>query len=67
MTDEKLIADQAREIASLKEVVSEYEAGTSDIIRMLVCVGGPLNDNKLEFNPEQLKFIQGICDVLEGS
>ena len=52
-----LIANQAREIAELKEELSEYKEAMQKLHNMMVCIGGPLNDNVLSFDKEQLAFL----------
>ncbi len=54
MSDEKLIADQARKIAKLEKMVSDYTESHKAIYNIIYCVGGPLNDNKLEYTGAQL-------------
>lgn len=63
--DDKLIADQARKIAELEEKVNEFNAICGNIHSILFCVGGPLNDNKLGFTPEQQKVFFRISEQLE--
>lgn len=62
MTDMKLIARQAKDIAELRERVTAYEQSAMRIRLMLVCIGGPLNDNKLRYTPEQLVIFARIED-----
>lgn len=53
MTETELIAKQALEIATQKELISDLVQRLSDIRKMLICVGGPLNDNALKYSKEQ--------------
>lgn len=49
-----LIAEQALEIRSLTQENNELRERLSSIRKMLICVGGPLNDNKHNYSKEQL-------------
>lgn len=57
MTKNKIIVKQLRKIAKLKKARKAYEKRVSNFDNSLHCIGGPLNDNKLEFTKEQLEFI----------
>lgn len=65
MTDMELISRQAREIAELQDRVTAYEQSARRIHMMLVCIGGPLNDNKLHYTPEQLVVFAKIEDEVK--
>lgn len=65
MTDTEVIAHLARELAKYQDRCNRYYDGLEEAHALLVCIGGPLNDNKLEFNKDQLKFLQNLCHVLE--
>ena len=65
MTDEELIARQAKQIAELTDERDDLRACISKAICHMVCVGGPLNDNKLKFTSEQQKVFQAILNELE--
>jgi len=60
-----LIARQALEIAELKEQVANYQAALKDIKMILVCIGGPLNDNVLGYSRKQLTTFYNIEEVLD--
>lgn len=60
MTESELIAKQALQIANLEERLNECDSRLDSIHRMLVCIGGPLNDNVLQFNGPQLKLLHRI-------
>ena len=67
MTLEKiLIADQQLEITSLKNKVKAFEEDFKKIHSMLICVGGPLNDNREQYNNEQLKIFFKIHLLTES-
>jgi len=65
MTEAELIARQAKQIAELEEHVSDLTLRTNRAILHIVCIGGPLNDNKLQFTNEQLKVFSSILAELE--
>ncbi len=65
MTDTEVIAYLARELAKSQERCARYLEDIEEAHGYFVCIGGPLNDNKLGFNKEQLKYLQKICHALE--
>jgi len=65
MTDNEIIARQVRQIVELNDELVKLKDGIRKAIMHMVCVGGPLNDNKLKFTPEQQKVFQTILDELE--
>lgn len=60
MTELELIAKQALQIANLEERLNECDSRLDSIHQLLVCIGGPLNDNTLMFNGQQLKLLRQI-------
>lgn len=54
MTDNELIARQAKQIEELRDQVAIMEGQIATAISHMVCIGGPLNDNKLMYSKEQL-------------
>ena len=54
MTNEELIARQAKVIAELTIRMSELESMIERARGQMYCIGGPLNDNKRGYNKEQL-------------
>lgn len=65
MTDKEVIANLAKENLELKDKVAAQRKALEDIVSSLVCVGGPLNDNVLEFDKEQCKFLWNIKILAE--
>lgn len=65
MTDDEVIAYLARELAKSQERCARYLEDIEEAHGMFICIGGPLNDNKLGFNKEQIKYLQKICNALE--
>lgn len=64
---DRLIAAQAEEIFALNEICNKHVENSRKILNMLVCIGGPLNDNKHKYNKEQLAIFVRIMDVLGGA
>jgi len=65
MTDDEIIAAQAREIIGLRGEMREMRNAMNRVVIQIVCVGGPLNDNKLHYTPQQLVIFKKIVDELE--
>jgi hypothetical protein len=63
-TDE-LIADQAKQIYNLEKICTQYMKNVSTVKKMFFCIGGPLNDNKHQYNKEQLQIFFRILETLE--
>ncbi len=62
MTNEELIARQAKELEELKDKLKSREKDLRSIKMELICIGGPLNDNVLLYSKEQLKPFFRIYD-----
>lgn len=63
-----VIARQARQIESQKEYIERLDSAIKASLVLMVCVGGPLNDNKKSYSPTQLVDfwkIHNTLDVLE--
>ena len=63
-TDE-LIADQAKQIYVLEKLCKQYLENVRTVNKMIYCIGGSLNDNKLQYNKEQLQIFFRIVEELE--
>lgn len=61
-----LIAKLLEENYDLGELIKDCKESLNRIVNNFVCIGGPLNDNMLEFTKEQRKYLQGILDIAEG-
>lgn len=59
----ELTARQALKIESMERAMKGYRKMVDDIQMVLYCVGGPLNDNVLDFNKEQRKLLHEIADL----
>lgn len=66
ITDEELIALEARKIIELDANILQAEGRLRRIKMQLICIGGPLNDNFLQYSKEQLKPFFKIQDILDG-
>ena len=66
MTDKQLIAQQAKEIAGLKETVYNYKNNCKQALGYLICIGGPLNDNRDGYNKKQLLPLFKIQELLRA-
>ena len=64
MSDDELIAKQQREIEALKEENKRFVEAFDKIEMVLICVGGPLNDNKLGYTEKQLNPFFKILDLI---
>ncbi len=66
MTEAELIARQAKEIAELRDVVADLEDRAEKALLHMICIGGPLNDNRLLFTKEQRAVFHRIERELRG-
>jgi len=66
LTKDELITKQALEIERLKELVTISDDKLLDINRIICCIGGPLNDNKLKYTNEQLTPFWKISKLIEN-
>jgi len=64
--NEKVIADLSRKNLELTERVNDLEKATRSIDTVLYCIGGPLNDNILEYSNKQLATFFRIKDLIRG-
>lgn len=65
MTDDEIIANQARKIEEMGETIKKYEESRNKIRMILYSVGAPLNDNFLQYSKEQLMPFFEIADEVE--
>jgi hypothetical protein len=54
MTDDQIIAQQARTIIKLQTELNDKRQSLRNIGNVLYGIGQPLNDNKLKYTKEQL-------------
>ena len=64
MEEVDLIARQALRIAELEEKVEEYAIAEETIHKIIYCIGGPLNDNNLEYTHIQMGNFAHISNAL---
>lgn len=64
-TEEQVIADQAKQIYILEKLCKKYIENIKKVNKMIYCIGGPLNDNKHQYNKEQLQIFFRIVETLE--
>jgi hypothetical protein len=65
MNDEILIAQQARKIAEIEEILASYHNAREKIRMIIYCIGGPLNDNKLQYTKQQMVDFGRIINELD--
>lgn len=66
MTKDELISKQQLEIEALKKRLKLATQDKDEIISILVCVGGLLNDNFLQYSIEQRKPLHRILELAEN-
>lgn len=64
MTEEQLIARQAKQLEELRDEVADLKARASKARLHIYGIGGPLNDNRLMYSPAQMVTFQRIADEL---
>jgi hypothetical protein len=52
--EDQLIADQAKQLWDANERIKRMKYCLDTINKSLICIGGPLNDNNLNYTNEQL-------------
>ena len=67
MDDQQVIARQAAKIERLEAEIGSLKAGISRARSHIVCIGGPLNDNKLGFSREQMMTFYRIKEALDDA
>ena len=65
MTKDKLIAKQQRKIEKMKKQLAVNQHVLQDIQLSFICIGGPLNDNRLQFNSAQIAWLSAIHGKIE--
>jgi hypothetical protein len=64
MTNLEVLGIQAKKIAELEELISNLQAKEKAIYGIIYCIGGPLNDNTLQYSQNQLSTFVAIADHL---
>ena len=62
-----LIVDQALKIVRLEYSLEKKDVALRHIQGILVCIGGPLNDNLLRFSNDQLMMFREIQEYINGA
>lgn len=61
----EVIAKQAVELSQLHKKLLAADEAIDTAIKMMICIGGPLNDNVLEFNKDQKTFLNRMYLILK--
>ena len=56
---------QEMELLQCKDKIADYERSMATAKRIMICIGGPLNDNLLGFTGKQLKVFQEIMNEID--
>jgi len=64
MTDTELIARQAKQIEELRDRVADLKGRAERAASHIYCIGGPLNDNKLNYSKPQMVTFSLIAEEL---
>lgn len=67
MTNDELIAKQAKQIAQLEERVGTLGAALDNIECRLVCITGPLNGNEMGYSNSQLYIFRRIMEDIRDA
>lgn len=66
MTKDELIATQQLEIEKYKEMSERDSQTIKSLIGKFYNIGAPLNDNVLQFNKAQQKWLFEILDLIDS-
>ena len=64
MTEQELIARQAKQIEELRDEVADLKGRNRKAWMRIYCIGGPLNDNKLGYSKQQMVTFARIAEEL---
>ena len=64
MKEAELIARQAKQLEELRDEVADLKERVRRARLHIYCIGGPLNDNKLEYSKAQMVTFARIADEL---
>jgi len=67
MTDQEVIVELTKENYTLKnelKVLQSDRVKARQSISRLTCIGGPLNDNCLQFNDEQVRYLYRLYNEI---
>lgn len=66
MSKDELIVKQALKIEEMKKILKNNKKILKKIHSNLFSIGAPLNDNKLQFNNDQLKWLLALNVEIES-
>ena len=66
MNEEEIIYRQATKLERLEAENAHLKECISRALLHIICIGGPLNDNKLGYSKEQLYTFHRIKDELDA-
>jgi len=66
MCNKELIANLTIENNKLKKLTEDYKDVLDGIRSSFYSIGGPLNDNKLQFNYKQLVYLNKISQQIKA-
>ena len=64
LTSVEIVARLATRVEELADELNDMKERHEKAVMHIVCIGGPLNDNKLQFNSEQLHVFRNIMEEL---
>ena len=64
MTEQELIARQAKQIEELRDEVADLKERVRKARMHIYCIGGPLNDNVLGYSRAQMSTFARIANEL---
>ncbi len=64
--NDNTIAKQTKELYELKEKLKVYNDVVDSISSRLYCIGGPLNDNVMNYSNKQLKIFFRIAEDIKN-
>lgn len=62
----ELVARQAKQLEELKDENKELKERARKARLHIICIGGPLNDNKLGYSKQQMGTFQRILEELDA-
>lgn len=65
MTEQELITKQQLEIEELKQENEHIKEQMRNIYKIIYGIGGPLNDNKAQFNERQRDYFHNIVKNID--
>ena len=67
MKKNDIIVDLLLKNAYKDEKILLMNKALSNAYNLFICIGGPFNDNKLNFNKDQLLYLRKIVDIVGTS